>query len=68
VNKNYTLVSARKEIGLTQSELASLIGCKKTAISNWENGYASPRLREALKLANVLKKSVENIFFDYKVQ
>ncbi|MGG1677326.1 helix-turn-helix transcriptional regulator [Neobacillus sp. NRS-1170] len=64
MEKNYILVNARKESGLTQSELASLIGCKKTTVSNWENGYAKPRLSDAIKLASILRKSVDNIFFD----
>jgi putative transcriptional regulator len=65
VNKIDTLVSARKESGLTQAELARLIGCKKTTVSNWENGYAKPGLHKAIKLARILNKSVDSISWGF---
>jgi putative transcriptional regulator len=63
MNKIDTLVKARKESGLTQAELARLIGCQKTTVCNWENGYSKPRLHEAFKLSRILNKSVDSIFF-----
>lgn len=68
LKRNEALINARKDIGLTQIELAILMDCQKTTISNWENGYSKPKLTDAFKLANILKKSVDALFLDIKVQ
>ena len=31
------LIQIRAELGMTQEELANLIGCGRTAVTNWEN-------------------------------
>lgn len=65
--KNQRLRNARIEKGLTQSELATIIGSKgKSSVSNWENGHSKPTLEVAIKLANTLEKDVE-FLFGYKV-
>lgn len=66
--KNYALSKARKEKGLTQEALANLMGCQKTTVSNWENGYAKPKLSDAFKLGQILEKKIDDIFFEDKVQ
>lgn len=66
--KNYRLISARKEMGLTQEQLAVLLNCKKGTVSNWENGYSIPRLPDAFRLSQILKKNIEYLFFDVNVQ
>jgi len=68
MKRNEALINARKEKGLTQTELAEQIGCQKTTISNWENGYAKPTLSVAFKLSEILEKSIDEIFFEIKVQ
>lgn len=66
--KNINLISARKEKGLTQGELASKLNCKKTTISNWENGVSNPTLQIAFKVADILECDINVIFFNLKVQ
>lgn len=66
--KNLHLISARKNKGLTQEQLAELLECKKATISNWENGYSMPRLVDAIGLSIVLEKNIDEIFFEEKVQ
>ncbi|MGG0794566.1 helix-turn-helix transcriptional regulator [Brevibacillus laterosporus] len=56
------LAASRKEKGLTQEQLADLMDCEKSTISNWENGYSYPRLQDALKLSQTLGKRVEELF------
>ncbi|PEQ66348.1 helix-turn-helix transcriptional regulator [Bacillus cereus] len=68
MNKNYALIKARKEKKLTQANLALLMNCRETTISNWENGYANPKLEDAFKLASILEKEIESIFFTREVQ
>jgi putative transcriptional regulator len=66
MNKNNALILARKEKGWTQSELAKALECTKTTISNWENGYATPKLSDAFKLAKALGKDINDIFLPMK--
>lgn len=66
--KNQNLINARKVKNLTQMQLAELLDCKKTTISNWENGYSKPTLDDVYKVAKVLGSNINHLFFDYKVQ
>lgn len=66
--KNDRLISARKEMDFTQEQLANLMKCKKATISNWENGYSTPRLPDAFQLSHFLKKDINYLFFKEKVQ
>lgn len=66
--KNKRLVSARKTKKLTQEKLAEILGCRKTSVSNWENGYSKPKLSDALKVAEILEHDVEYLFSDVKIQ
>lgn len=61
-------MNARKKKGLSQVELASLMNCKKTTISNWENGYSTPTLKDAFKLAYFLEEDINVLFLNFKVQ
>ena len=49
----------RKEKGLTQQQLADLIGKSKTAISNYESGRIEPSIEELIKLSKVLNCSLD---------
>ena len=51
---------ARK--GLTQEQLAELIGASKKTIVRIEKGSVNPSLRLALDIAHVLEAPVEEIF------
>ena len=41
-NLGHNLLKARKEKGLTQRELADLIGAKHNSVSNWEHNINKP--------------------------
>lgn len=45
---------ARKRAGLTQEELANLIGVKRSVISKYENGQIEPRFQTIREIANAL--------------
>lgn len=49
-----TLHEARKLKGLTQKDLADLVGVTVVAISRYENGHRSPRVGVAKKLELIL--------------
>ena len=61
--KNNRLKKAREEKELNQEQLAKLVGAMgKSSVSNWENGYSTPTLETAIRLARVLNKDIEFLF------
>jgi len=67
--KNIALRKARLEKGLTQDQLAKMLGYKgRQAISNWENGYIQPPLRIAIKVSEILGKDLKDLFSAHEVQ
>ncbi|MFN3353968.1 MAG: helix-turn-helix transcriptional regulator [Brevundimonas sp.] len=56
------LKSARVERGLTQAELANLVGVSRKTINTVENGVFTPSTLLALMLARVLDLRVEDLF------
>jgi len=66
--KRHNLINARKRKKLTQEALGAQINKKKTVISNWETGYATPTLEDALQLAQVLEEDIFILFLDDEVQ
>ncbi|MGY3717144.1 helix-turn-helix transcriptional regulator [Sutcliffiella cohnii] len=63
MKKNHTLIKARKAKDLTQEQLANILKCKKTTVSNWENGYSKPTLDVAYKVSEVLGVDISTLFF-----
>ena len=57
------LKEVRTEAGLTQAELADLVGVSRKTINTVENGVFVPSTLLALKLAAALKTSVEDLFW-----
>jgi len=52
----------RKNMKLTQDELAEKLNTSKGTISNYETGYRSPRQDDLFLLAEVLKVSIDDLF------
>ena len=57
------LVSARKEKGLSQAELAKLVGVSRNTISSIETGQFNPTAKLALILCIALDKKFEELFY-----
>ncbi|WP_340020908.1 helix-turn-helix domain-containing protein [Paenibacillus sp. FSL K6-1096] len=55
------ILNLRKELSLTQTELASLLGVSHQAVSKWEQGDCLPDIAVLLKLGQVSGKSVEEL-------
>lgn len=51
--------------GLTQKELAKMIDCAPSTLSNWENGEASPNGESIYKLCKVFDVN-PNILFGFE--
>ena len=51
----------RDSIGLTQNELADRLGVARSTVTQWENGWSSPRMGMVQKLAGVFGVSTSDI-------
>lgn len=56
------LENKRREVGLTQAELSKFAGVSRKSINAIENGMYVPSTVLALKIANTLQCSVEDLF------
>ena len=54
---------ARQRAGLSQGELASLVGVSRNTISSIETGQFSPTAKLALILCVALDEKFENLFY-----
>ncbi len=57
------LKEARAERGLSQSELARMVGVSRNTISSIETGQFNPTAKLALVLCIALDKSFEELFY-----
>jgi putative transcriptional regulator len=53
----------RSRLGITQAELAQMVGVSRKTINTVENGVFVPSTLLALKLAQAIGKRVEELFF-----
>ena len=56
------LKERRAELGLTQAELAERVGVTRKTVNTVENGVFTPSTILALKLAEALDRTVEQLF------
>lgn len=52
----------RKKLNLSQSRLAELMNVSQNTISQWEIGIRSPSIKSAIKLAEILESTVEELY------
>lgn len=52
----------RKNQGMTQVQLADVLGCQQGLVSQYERGVHTPSLHNALLLARTLGTTVEDLF------
>jgi putative transcriptional regulator len=57
------LKEARAEIGLSQSQLAEIVGVSRNTISSIETGQFNPTTKLALIICIALDKKVEDLFY-----
>ena len=53
----------RTELGLSQSQLAEIVGVSRNTISSIETGQFSPTAKLALVICIALEKKFEDLFF-----
>lgn len=47
--------------GLTQAQLADLVGCPQQSITRWERGVSSPGARALIKLSKALECAIDDL-------
>lgn len=57
------VASSRKEKGLSQSDLAKMVGVSRNTISSIETGQFEPGAKLALLLCVALERSFEELFY-----
>ena len=57
------LKDCRAELGVTQAELAERVGVTRKTVNTVENGIFTPSATLAIKLAQALGVSVEQLFW-----
>jgi putative transcriptional regulator len=57
------LKEQRERLGLTQAELAGIVGVSRKTVNTVENGVFTPSATLAIKLAQALGLSVEQLFW-----
>ena len=55
------LARLRMERGLTQGQLADILGCPQATISRWEQGTNSPSTKSLRALAKALDCSIDDL-------
>ena len=58
-----TLEAARRNVKLTQKEVAEKLGISNSTICNWENGVSFPDAKQIEKLCELYGLSYDNINF-----
>lgn len=51
----------RKRSGLTQKELAKLLGYEQTIVSMWENGTRDPNVQTLIELSKIFDCSIDEL-------
>lgn len=60
---NNCIKQLRKEAGLRQEDMANVLGVSRQTIIAIENNKYNPTLELAMKIAKLLQRPVEEIFF-----
>ena len=61
--QNETLKNARLSHGLTQLDLAKLVGVSRQTINMIENGDYNPTLSLCIRICKVLDKTLDQLFW-----
>ena len=56
------LKTRREAMGMTQGELAKLVGVRRETIVHLENGKYNPSLKLAMDIAHVFSAAMEELF------
>lgn len=55
------IAKLRKNIGMTQEQLAEKCGVSRQAVTKWESGESEPTIAKLVKLSEVLEVSIDGL-------
>lgn len=55
------IASKRRQLGLSQSDLAKMLGVDQTAVHNWEKGKSMPAAKRLPAIAKILNCTVDDL-------
>lgn len=58
------MIDRRKELGLSQQDIADLLKVTRSAVSGWELGRNEPDLEKIIKLKTILKVNEDDFFLN----
>ena len=61
-----SLAAARVNANLTQEDVAKEMKVSKNTVVNWEKGTSEPTVSQALRLSEIYKMPLDNIFLPIK--
>jgi transcriptional regulator with XRE-family HTH domain len=61
---NEKLRKLRKEKGLSQEELADIIGVSRQALSKWESGSSYPEMEKLIALSGLFGVTIDSLVKD----
>lgn len=61
MGNNNPITKRRLELGLTQVQLAEMLGCQQQSISDWETGRSIPTMRSLSKLSKALSCPIADL-------
>lgn len=64
-NISQNIIKYREKAGLSQKELANLLGTTPSRVSNWEQGANCPTIDMLFEVCNILKVSINDIYGVY---
>ena len=62
------LAARRKEVGMSQAELAKCCGVSQAAVAAWEGGSKYPAAEKLPLIASALNCSIDDLFAAYGLQ
>jgi transcriptional regulator with XRE-family HTH domain len=57
----HKIESLRKAAGLSQEDLANLVGVTQGAVSQWESGESFPRAKLLIQISKILSCTVDDL-------
>lgn len=57
----HNLIRLRDKSGLSQEQLAEMLGVSRTAVAKWEAGYGMPKLKNLVTLAKLFSVSLDEL-------
>ena len=68
MNLSKKMYELRKRKGMSQEELAGLLGVSRQTVSNWELGETSPNAAQLLQLSKIFNIKVDGLLDEKEIK